>query len=318
MGVGTVSRVLNGSRQVRPATRERVVEVIEQLDFRPNRTARNLSLGRTHSVAAVVPFVTNPSCVARLRGFIAVMAVRGYDVVLFDVEHPGRRDDQLRRLEAGAADAVLVVALTPGDEQVDRFAAARTPVVLLDAEHPRLPHVVIDDVEGGVLATRHLLELGHRRIGYVGDSPTGFGWGSRRREGYERALRDAGLRADPVLAREGRHGKAVAHALTAELLALSEPPTAVFAASDTQALGALDAARDAGLDVPGDVSVVGFDDLEVAHVAGLTTVRQPLAHSGERAAELLLALVDGQDVGPVREVLPLELVRRATTAPPAR
>jgi DNA-binding LacI/PurR family transcriptional regulator len=189
--------------------------------------------------------------------------------------------------------------------------------VLLDVAHRQLAHVVIDDVEGGRLATRHLLELGHRRIGYVGDAPTGFGWGSDRRRGYEEALAAEGVPSDAALVREGPHGRAGARELAAQLLASHEPPTAVFAASDMQALGVLDAARGAGVPVPGGLSVVGFDDLEVAEVAGLTTVRQPLRESGERAATLLLERLEGRRDGPHREVLPLTVVVRDTTAPPA-
>jgi DNA-binding LacI/PurR family transcriptional regulator len=317
VGVGTVSRVLNDSPQVRPRTRERVETAIDELDFRPSLAARSLSLGRTHSIGVVVPLVTSPSAMQRLGGFISVMTRSTYDVVLFDVEQPSQGDEHLRRLShGGGADGVLVVSLRPSDEQVERFVASRTPVVLLDAAHPRLAHVTIDDVEGGRLAARHLLDLGHRRIAYVGDAPTGFGWGSHRRTGYEDALRAAGLEPEDGLAREGAHGREVAQAQAAELLALPEPPTAVFAASDTQALGVLDAARDAGVRVPGALSVIGFDDLEVAEVARLTTVRQPLRESGVRAAELLLALVAGRDDGDRHEVLPLGVVARGTTGPP--
>jgi len=317
VGVGTVSRVLNDSPQVRPRTRERVETAIDELDFRPSPAARSLSLGRTQSIGVVVPLVTSPSAMQRLGGFISVMTKSTYDVVLFDVEQPSQGDEHLRRLShGGGADGVLVVSLQPSDEQVERFVASRTPVVLLDAAHPRLAHVTIDDVEGGRLAARHLLDLGHRRIAYVGDAPTGFGWGSHRRTGYEDALRAAGLEPEEGLAREGAHAREVAQAQAAELLALPEPPTAVFAASDTQALGVLDAARDAGVRVPGALSVIGFDDLEVAEVARLTTVRQPLRESGVRAAELLLELVAGRDDGDRHEVLPLEVVARGTTGPP--
>jgi DNA-binding LacI/PurR family transcriptional regulator len=238
--------------------------------------------------------------------------------VLFDVEQPAQGEDHLLRLSGGdPADGVLLVSLRPSDAQVERFVTSHTPIVLLDAAHPRLASVTTDDVEGGRLATRHLLGLGHRRIAYVGDAPTGFGWGADRRTGYEEALRAAGVEPDPRLAREGEHGRQPARALTAALLAQAQPPTAVFAASDTQALGVLDAARDAGVAVPEALSVIGFDDLEVAEVAGLTTVRQPLRHSGVRAGELLLELVAGRDVGARHETLPLEIVVRGTTAPPA-
>jgi DNA-binding LacI/PurR family transcriptional regulator len=183
--------------------------------------------------------------------------------------------------------------------------------------------VVTDDVEGGRIATRHLVELGHRRIAFIGDDrDEGFGFTSSplREQGYEAVLAEEGLAYDPDLVRHGYHERDVAQRLAGELLTLADPPTAVFASSDVQATGTIAAARALGLRVPEDLSVVGFDDIELAAYAGLTTVRQPLFESGRLGAELLLAAVQGDEKTLVEEVheLPLELVERATTAPPSR
>ena len=181
------------------------------------------------------------------------------------------------------SDGMLIVSLAPRDDEVDAFVRAGAPVVVLDAFHPRLPCLRIDDVAGGMLATRHLIELGHERIAFLGDRPEpglGFVSSDRRRDGYRHALQEAGLPILPELQRTGPHGREVAHRLTTELLTLDEPPTAIFAASDTQALGVLEAASFEGFSVPDDLSVVGFDDVEVAPYVGLTTVHQPLAESG--------------------------------------
>jgi LacI family transcriptional regulator len=213
---------------------------------------------------------------------------------------------------------LLIVSLAPRDEEVEAFHRAGAPVVLLDSFHPGLPCLRTDDVAGGVLATRHLIELGHRRIGFVGDrgdAGLGFVSSARRRDGYRLALQEAGIPALPELEREGPHGRLVAHRLTRELLSLPEPPTAIFAASDTQALGVLEAATVEGIDVPGDLSVVGFDDLEVSAYVGLTTVRQPLEDSGRRAIQRLVAALDEGDVRPHEERLELALEVRRTTAP---
>jgi LacI family transcriptional regulator len=227
---------------------------------------------------------------------------------------PGRR-------RPGQVDGLLVISLPPLDDEVDRFLAANVPVVLVDTRHPRLPSVVTDDVEGGRMAACHLVELGHRRIAFIGDAPPdGFGFtaSARRQQGYRTALSAAGIRLDPALERTGRYGREIAHRLTQELLALSDPPTAIFAASDTQALGVLEAAGLAGRAVPDELSVVGFDDIAVAPYAGLTTVRQPLYTSGARGVARLLGMMAGSPEHAGDEELPLELVVRRTTAPPGR
>jgi LacI family transcriptional regulator len=175
-------------------------------------------------------------------------------------------------------------------------------------------------VEGGVLATRHLLELGHRRIAFVGDpSDNRFGFTSsaHRRAGFEDAMRAAGLQVPAHYVMEGEHSREVALEMASDLLALPQPPTAIFAASDTQAFGVLEAAVRAGVSVPEQLSVIGFDDVEMATYLGLTTVRQPLTYSGARGAQLLIQQAGGwYPDEPVVEKLSLELIDRRTTARP--
>jgi DNA-binding LacI/PurR family transcriptional regulator len=316
VGVATVSRVLNGSAAVRPETRRRVLSAIARLGYSPNAAARALSTGRTRAIGVVAPFFTRPSVMERLRGVSRVLAGAGYQLVLFDVERPAQRDEYFHTLSGrGGLDGLLSISLCPGDEQLARFAAVGVPVVLVDHPHPSLTAVYTDDVAGGRLATEHLLALGHERIAFLGDRERG-GHGltssAWRRSGYADALSAAGLELDEGLVRRAPYGRAAAAALTRELLEADDPPTALFAASDTQAVGALEAAAALGVRVPADLSVVGYDDIELARYAGLTTVAQPLEQSGARGAELLLAALDGAAVTGVQ--LPVELVVRATTA----
>lgn len=322
VGVSTVSRVLNESPLVADRTRARVLVAIEELNYHPSRLARNLSLQRTHTIAALVPVFNHPSTLERLGGVVARLADSGYDIALFALERPHRRDESFRLLShPGRADGVLLVSLSPTDTEVERLREARVPVVVVDGEHAELPSVVIDDLQGGELATRYLIDLGHRKIAFVGDppvSPYHLTAGYGRREGYLRALRAARLPITPEYLKEGPHDRHVAHRLTDDLLALAERPTAIFAGSDTQALGVLEAAELAGLAVPGDLSVVGFDDIGVSAYVGLTTVRQPLRASGEHGAELLLDALESGELTPICETLPLELVARKTAAPPRR
>jgi DNA-binding LacI/PurR family transcriptional regulator len=321
VGAGTVSRVLNESPRVSPATRARVLAAIEALDYRPNPLARGLSRGRCQTLGAIVPFFTHASAVERMRGVVAGLDGSRYDLILFNVESPLHRDEHFASLtRRDRADGLLVVSLPPPPEEIDRLVRAGMPIVMLDTRAPGLPAVVTDDVEGGRIATRHLLSLGHERIAFIGDAldnPFGFTSSTDRERGYRQSLAEAGLPVVGELICHGPHIRAVARRLTERLLALSDRPTGVFAASDTQALGVLEAARAAGLDVPRDLSVVGFDDVEVSSYAGLTTVHQPLFESGLRAVELLLAAVAGDNPPPpdVHE-LDLELVVRSTTAPP--
>jgi len=322
VGVGTVSRVLNGAPGVAEKTRTRVLEIIRELDYAPSQVARNLSTGRSSSVAAVVPFLTHPSAVERLRGFVRALTAARYDVTLHDVELREQRDDRLRALAGpgSTADAAVIVSLPPTDDEVRHFLDAGKPVVLLDAQHPLLPSIVIDDVAGGRLATGHLLELGHRRIAFIGDTPAnpyGFTSSVNRRTGYLDALAEHGITPPPAYIKEGEHDRLVAARLFDELLEDGpEPPTAVFVASDTQALGVLGAARARGLRIPDQLSVIGFDDIETAELVGLTTVRQPLEESGRRAAQLLLDALSGRPPEAALETLDLTVSVRQTTAPP--
>jgi DNA-binding LacI/PurR family transcriptional regulator len=321
VGAGTVSRVLNDSPRVSEGTRARVLAAIEVLDYRPNPLAQGLSRGRCQTVGVVVPFFTHASAVERLRGVAAALHGSRYDLVLFNVESPVHRDEHFATLtRRDRADGLLVMSLPPPSSSLHRLSASGVPTVLLDTRGAGVPVVVTDDGEGGRLATRHLLDLGHEHIAFIGDDPAnplGFTSSSAREAGYRETMAAAGLTVRPGDVLHGPHVRAVARDLTAQLLARDDRPTAVFAASDSQALGVLESARAAGLDVPGDLSVVGFDDVEVSSYAGLTTVRQPLFESGQLAAELLLESLAAED--PLAESthqLDLELVVRSTTAPP--
>lgn len=316
VGVGTVSRVLNDSPNVSGATRDRVRRAIADLDYRPSHVARSLSLGRTQMVGVLVPFVTHRSAMERIRGMIDRLSAEPYDLVLFDVESPARRDELFASItDRSRLDGVVIVSIPPTDAEVGRFARAGMPVVLVDTRHPRLPHVVVDDVGGGALATTHLLELGHRRIGYIGDRPDehfGFRAALDRLEGYRAAMRDARLPTDGLI-RQIAFDEQAARTTAIDLLSADDPPTAIFATADSLALGVLDAAEHLRLRVPDDVSIVGYDDVDIARYARLTTVNQPLEETGRRGVEQLLRMLDGRDVGPTSHGLDVELVVRTTT-----
>jgi DNA-binding LacI/PurR family transcriptional regulator len=317
VSVGTVSRVLNESPNVREHTRRRVIEVMKRLNYRPSRLAESLSRGQTRIIVILVPFLTRPSATARLAGVIGVLDREGFDTVVRNVETPGQRDRHLAALTTRhEADGAVVVSLRLSREQLGALRTSSVPLAMVDTEAPGIPCTVVDDIRGGALATEHLISLGHRRIGFVGDSPDDLGFVSTRRRllGYRRTLSRHRLGYDQAIVRLGRHSASVAATMALELLDLPSPPTAIFAGSDTQALGVLAAAERSGYSVPGDLSVIGFDDIESAAQLGLSTVHQPLAESGAHGASRLCALIRGQLVRPLREELPLSVVARTSSA----
>jgi DNA-binding LacI/PurR family transcriptional regulator len=321
VGRGTVSRVLNERANVDPVTRARVLAAIKELDYIPSPTARRLSLGHTQTVAVILPFLTRPSTVERLRGIEFALVAAGYDLIVFNVETVARRDAVFRDLpRPERVDGLIIVSLSPHESELDRLRRSELPTVLVDAHHRSLPRVVADDVLGGRLATEHVIGLGHRRIGFIGDiprTPLAFTSSRLRLSGVRRAMETAGLELPDALVAIGDHSRQRASELAQDMLAMRRPPTAIVCASDTQAAGVLEAAAARGAVVPDDLSVTGYDDLELADHLGLTTIRQPLFESGVRAVQRLLATIDGQDPSPLREVQPISLVVRRSTGSPA-
>ncbi len=320
VAVTTVSRVMNNKGQVSAETRDRVLLAIEELNYRPSPAARSLPRGRVHTVAVIVPFVTHPSAVARVQGIVQGLRDVDIPVSIFDVETPSHQGEHFALL-AGAyrPEGTVIVSIRPNDRELAAFREAGLCPVFVDADVAGFSSVFIDNRLGGILATEHLLDLGHERIAFIGDVENlsfGFDSSTNRRLGYRDALQRRGIESRDGYERVGEHGRETSRRLTTELLALSEPPTAIFASSDTQAIGAIEAAREMGVDVPTELSVIGFDDIESARYVGLTTVRQPLAESGHSAAELVRKHIQDPTCEPTKVPLSLEVISRDSTAPP--
>jgi DNA-binding LacI/PurR family transcriptional regulator len=266
-----------------------------------------------------LPHFTQPSFVERLKGIDAVLGPSHYDMAVANVEDVAGRDRVLAQLaRSERVDGVIVITLVPTASQLRAFRDAGIPVVLVDAYHTDLPSVYEDSVAGAHLATRHLIELGHERIAFLSDPFedlfSGRSRGYVRYKGHCDALQAAGLKADERLLRIGANYRKDAFVMASELLRLPEPPTAIFAFSDVHAIGALQAARSLGLHVPGDISIMGYDDIDMAEAVGLTTVRQSLIESGRMGAELLLKELEGATPGaPAHVNLGVELVARSST-----
>ncbi|MBI3747843.1 MAG: LacI family DNA-binding transcriptional regulator [Chloroflexi bacterium] len=320
VSVATASRVLNGRDVVNDATRRRVLEVMEDLRYTPSSAARNLSLGRTLTITVVTSFLTRPQAAERLRGIDASLADSQFDLVIYNVESIEKRNQYFRTLPLRQrTDGLIVVSLPPPEEDVARLEHSDVPIVFVDARQntTTLPRVLGDDVAGGALAAEHLLDLGHRQIGFVGDAfenPFGFTSSKDRFAGFQQTLSRAGIKPISDHIAMGGHGRYEAHELAVVMLSRPSRPTAIFAASDTQALGVLAAAQDLGLHVPDDLSVIGYDDIEASDFVGLTTIRQQLFESGRAGAQLLMAEITERAPTPQMVVLEPHLVRRRTTA----
>lgn len=315
VSITTVSRVLNSPEQVREATRTRVLAAIDRLNFVPKAEATARARKGTRRIGVLAPFITYPSFVQRFRG-VATLGDTAYEMVIYNVDSASRRDGYLSSLPVTRRlDGLIVMALPFGDEMAGRLRANGLETVLVECTHPFFSSVEIDDRAGGRLVAQYLLEQGHRRFGFVGDADVpdyAIHTSERRMEGYRQALGVASRDLPPEYVALGPHGLEQARKLTHRLLELPSPPTAIFAPSDTQALGVLKAARERGVDVPRELAVVGFDDVEIADYIGLTTVRQPLEESGRIAVELLLARL-ADPARPIQHVsLPLTLIRRET------
>jgi DNA-binding LacI/PurR family transcriptional regulator len=294
-------------------------------------SAAGLATGQTRTVAVIVPWVTRWFFASVVQGAEEVLRERGYDLLLYNLGG----DDVARHrvfetsLLIKRVDAVLVLSLKPSDDELARLARLGRPVTIVGADVPGWATVRIDDELAARCATEHLLGLGHRRIAYLGGATKDvldFTAPIERLRGYRNALADAGVTPEPGLEVDGEFtidggtreftvdgGTRVAR----ELLARPDRPTAVFAASDEMAIGVLRTARDLGLRVPDDLSVVGLDDHELAGFFDLTTVAQPVADQGRLAAQQVLAALTTDCWRPEQVVLPTRLVVRRTTAPPA-
>lgn len=321
VGVGTVSRVLNDHPNVSDATRARVVAAIDALDFKANRHARSLSLGRTMTVAVIAPFFTIPSSVMRLRGIEAALSQSEYDMMLLNVDNSQQRERHFDSLvRGGRADAVLVITLVPNSAEIERLQQQAIPMVIIDRNVPQVSSIYIDDYLGGKMATEHLLQLGHSKIAFISNfiddpllHPFELSSSRLRFEGYSAALANAGVTPNHSYHMRGGHERESARVLSLDLLQQDDPPTAIFAASDTQALGVINAAAELNIRIPDELSLIGYDNIEAAELVGLTTIHQPLYETGFLGAQALLSRLSTP--APVSSVeLPVSLIVRRTTA----
>lgn len=323
VSVATVSRALRGLPGVSSATRAAVQAVAAELGYVASPSAAGLPTGRTGAIGVVSPVASGWYFTAVAEGAQAAFSAAGYDVLrygLTDVENERRRvvDTQLLRKRV---DALMVLSLPLTPAEVQALVAMQRPVIAIGPVMPGIPTVRIDDVEVGRQAAQHLVDLGHRRIGFAGGDPDdqlGFPVAPDRQQGVDKVLRSAGIQPDPRLVVPAAFIADAGAEAYAEFRRRGRLPSAVVAVSDEVAMGIMYAARADGVRVPEDLSVIGVDDHDLAWLFGLTTVAQPVREEGRIAAASLLARLNGNG-GAEADVLtvPTRLVVRSSTAPPA-
>lgn len=320
VSVATVSRALRGLPNVAPSTREKVLVAASELHYIADPSASRLASGATRTVGLVVPMLGQWYYATAVGGAEGVLVAAGYDLLPLSTSGPGGLAGFLATMPfRKRVDGLLIIdaALNPGQQR--DVAGAAGHVVAVGHAADEVSSIHVENRSASRLAVGHLIGMGHRRIAMIGgleDDPFGFRVPVDRYAGYRDALEAAGLPVEPAMHVGGNFSMEGGAEAMHALLHLDPAPTAVFALSDEMAIGAMQVARDAGLRVPEDLSIIGFDDHDVSAYIGLTTVRQDVVRLGERAAELLLDHISGRVTDVVHEVAPTRLVVRRTTAPP--
>ena len=330
----TVSRVINQKPDVDPETRSRILRIMEEQGFVPSITAAGLAGGRTRLIGVLIPSLTWPLMPQIMRGIGEIVEQSAYELIVYSISHEQDRSAVIDRiLAAKLTEGLLAVYPGQATNYLNELHDSGYPVVMLDdqgAPSGSTPWVGADNRIGAYTAVKHLLSLGHRRIGHI-KGRAGYQCSEDRFQGYHDALAEAGIALDPDLVVQGDFLISGGAACAQRLFALSERPTAIFAASDDMASGVLGAAEEAGLRVPDDLALVGFDDTAPASFMrpSLTTVSQPFFEMGKRATMLLLDAVFAlrqpvppswhtaeRENAPVREFLPTRLVVRESCGAP--
>lgn len=316
VSVATVSRVLNDSPNVSEKTKEAVMSTIKRLDYKPNLLGRNLRRSETRLVLVLLPNIANPFYSRIVKGIEDVGHKNGYNVMLCNTNSELDREKlYLQLLKNRLADGVIFMAPVVGEEELSRIGCEFPVVQCCEyKEGAKVSRVSIDNFSAAYKAVRHLTSLGHKRIGLISAANI-YVSTIKREEGYEKALLDAGLSPDSRFVKRGDHSFKGGIRAASQLLSLKDRPTAIFAISDMMAIGAMRAAAENGLQVPKDIAVVGFDNIDFAAMCNpmLTTVSQPKYDIGCAAMELLLSQIRGELKEPCDVFLENELIIREST-----
>jgi DNA-binding LacI/PurR family transcriptional regulator len=316
VSISTVSLALNAPRRVKAETLERVLAAIDELKFVPKSEAVTRARRGVGRIGIIAPFTTYPSFARRLNGVLQATRDHSCEVVVYDQESAATSTLASLPLTQ-RLDGLIVMSIPFGDEVADRLVDQNIATVLVELDRPGFSSVTIDDVAGGRMAAKLLLDRGHSRFAFLGerqhDSHGYLLQSDARLNGFREHLAAAGVELRETNVRRVDHTIAAAGAAAGELLDLGEPPTAIFAHDDILAAAILRTARKRGLTIPDDLAVIGFDDSDIADHLGLTSIRQPLEESGQVATETLLGELSNPNRSLQHITLRLSLVERETT-----
>ena len=322
VSIATVSRYLADPESIRKKNRDKVEQAIAKTGYAPNTLAQNFRRGRTGIVMAVLPNVGDPFFTDVMRGIADVAGKKQYSILIRETEMNTLSLDEYSDivLSKQADGIILLASICPVTPARDRPSEARNAPIIVACENvtpelAELPGVRIDNVAAARQATQHLLDLGHSKIGFI-SGLSGSELTADRERGYLAAMREAGIEPAQGWIVEGNMTLDGARAATRALLNHSQAPTAIFCANDEMAMGCVSELRTSGLDVPGDISVMGFDDIRYASVTQppLTTIAQPAREIGEHAMLRIIQAIEGEDIGTGIEIVPHRLIVRASTA----
>jgi len=318
VSISTISRVLNAPDKVNSETHKRVMHAIDQLGFIPRAEARAHALRNTNRIGVLTPFFTAPSFVQRFRGVASALSKANYELVIYPVDSMDHLQGYISSIPLMRnIDGLIIMSLSIGDQDAQRLSQNGMETVLIEYSHPHLNSIVINDELGGQLVAKHLISKGHKVIAFLGDvePPEKFAIHpvKSRLMGFTHTLQEANLSLPKIYIRSAHYSQEESRRAAIELLGLTKPPTAIFAASDIQALSVMKVARQLNLKIPSDLAIIGFDDIDVAELVDLTTICQHLDESGRLAAEILLARIREPN-RPLQHInLPINLIERLST-----
>ena len=317
LSIATVSRVLNSSTRVSESSRRKVMEAIDKLGFVPKAEARANGLKNTRRIGVITPFFTSPSFTDRLRGVATALSQTGYELVVYTVDSIDRLQGYLAALPlTGNLDGLIIISLPLDEDAANRLLSNQIETVLIEYTYPEFSSIAINDFAGGELAADHLIELGHRHCAYVyfDDIPKySIHPEVQRLAGYREKLAKHGIDLpDEYIKYVPVSRKGIREKLK-ELFELPVPPTAIFAPSDDLAIRVIHRAKELGFYTPQDLSVIGFDNIDIAEHIDLTTISQQLVDSGKMAVELLLNRLNKPNRASQHLQIQVQLEKRGTT-----